>query len=140
MSAQNVQVGDVLPPLERTISLPMMVAYAGATWDWHRYHYDLAYAQSIGQPGPFVDGQMWGGLLAKLVLDWAGPNAMLRKLRIRYRAMVYPGDRVVCQGRVAGVVEGEGHTVVTCELSITTADGRVVIEGAGAEVELPRGG
>lgn len=137
MATRTVQVGDALPSLERTITLPMMVAYAGATWDWHRYHYDLAYAQAMGQPGPFVDGQMWGGLLAKLVLDWAGADAMLRSLRMRYRAMVYPGDRIVCRGRVVAVRAQEGRTVITCELSITTSDGRAVIEGASADVELP---
>ena len=33
----------LVPPLTRTIGLPDMVAYAGATWDWHRMHYDTGY-------------------------------------------------------------------------------------------------
>ena len=38
-----ISVGDPIPPLERTIGLTDMVAYAGATWDWHKLHYDQAY-------------------------------------------------------------------------------------------------
>lgn len=138
MYVEEVRIGQTLPPLERTITLPMMVAYAGATWDWHRYHYDQAVAKAMGQPAPFVDGQMFGGLLAKLVLDWAGPDAMLRKLRLRYRAMVYAGERVICHGHVTGIKEQEERPLVVCELRIEAGDGRTVVDSASAEVELLR--
>ena len=41
--------------LERTIELADMVAYAGATWDWHRLHYDSAWLASRGLDRPVVD-------------------------------------------------------------------------------------
>ncbi|MBI3328848.1 MAG: hypothetical protein HYZ81_19360 [Nitrospinae bacterium] len=138
MYFEEVRIGQSLPPLERIITLPMMVAYAGATWDWHRYHYDQAVAKAMGQPAPFVDGQMFGGLLAKLVLDWAGPDAMLRKLRLRYRGMVYAGERVICQGQVSRIEERDGRSLVVCELRIEAGDGRTGVDSASAEVELPR--
>lgn len=138
MYAEDVHIGQALPPLERTITLRMMVAYAGATWDWHRYHYDQPFVTAMGQPAPFADGQMFGALLAKLVLDWAGPEAMLRKLQLRYRAMVYAGERVMCQGQVTGVVERDGRSVAICALQIAAGDGRAVVDAASAEVELPR--
>ena len=137
MYVEDVRIGQLLPPLERTLTLPMLVAYAGATWDWHRYHYDQGFSQTIGHPAPFVDGQLFGGLLAKLVLDWAGPDAMLRKLRLRYRAVIYTGERVTCHGRVAGLEERDGRSLVVCELRVETGDGRVVVDSACAEVELP---
>ncbi|MBI3966988.1 MAG: hypothetical protein HY329_15245 [Chloroflexi bacterium] len=136
MNLENVKVGTELPPLERTLTLTSLVTYAGATWDWHRYHYDAAHAQSLGLPGPFVDGQMFGGLMAKLVLDWAGPDARLRSLKLRYRSMVFAGERVICRGTVAAAEERDGQPVVRCELSVTTPDGRAVVDGASAVVEL----
>ncbi len=38
-----VAVGDVVPPLERRFDRADLVAYAGATWDWHRLHHDEEY-------------------------------------------------------------------------------------------------
>ena len=48
---RGLAVGDVVPPLERPIDLTDMVAYAGATWDWHKLHYDAEYAAAKKLPG-----------------------------------------------------------------------------------------
>ena len=58
----RLAVGDEAPPLERTMHLADMVAYAGATWDWHRLHYDSAWLGERGSTAPVVDGQMFGAL------------------------------------------------------------------------------
>ena len=137
METTKPLVGQALPSLELTLTLPKLVAYAGATWDWHRYHYDTDFARAAGLPAPFVDGPMLAGLLAKLVLDWAGPEARLLKLALRYRSMVYAGERIVCRGQVTAVEERNGHPVTICELGIDKGDGDTVIRAARAEVELP---
>ena len=66
------RTGDVVPPLERTISITDMVAYAGATWDWHKLHYDPAYAASKELPGPIVGFCRTGARSTSL---WALSNA-----------------------------------------------------------------
>ena len=78
----TLAVGDAAPPLERTIELPDMVAYAGATWDWHRLHYDSAWLAERGLDRPVVDGQLFGALLAEMLQDWVGPSARLTALRV----------------------------------------------------------
>ncbi len=129
--------GEGIAPLELEISLPMMVAYAGATWDWHRYHYDLQFAREMGLPAPFVDGQMLGGLLARTVLRWAGPEAMLRRLWLRYRALLFPGETITCTGVVEEVRRQESSLLLLCRLEVRAGDGRAVVDQAGAEVEVP---
>ena len=37
---KNVKVGDQVPEVTKHCTLTSMIAYAGATWDWHRLHYD----------------------------------------------------------------------------------------------------
>lgn len=134
MRIDEVEVGQLLPELKKPVSLVGMVAYAAATWDLHRYHYDLGFAKSRGMPAPIADGQMFGAYLAQLVLDWAGPNAFLRNLRFRLQSLVHPGDELTCWGRIAQV-EREAGTV-TVELGIRGRDGRDVVAGASAIVEL----
>lgn len=94
--------GEALPRLKRTISLPDMVAYAGATWDWHRLHYDAAYVAAMGLPGPVVDGQMLGALMAEQILDHFGPRAFITELQMRFRGMVFAGDTVEVSGGPIG--------------------------------------
>jgi acyl dehydratase len=93
---------EQLPALVRTLTLTDLVAYAAATWDWHRLHYDAGYAATAGLPGPVVDGQLWGALMARQVLDWAGPDARLRRLAVRYLDVVTPGETVTLRAWAQG--------------------------------------
>jgi acyl dehydratase len=102
----GVGVGSVVAPLTRTIGLPDMVAYAGATWDWHRMHYDTGYLAAARLSRPIVDGQMLGALLAETVQDWLGPTAFLRRLEFRFASPVYAGEAVRCQGEVTEATAG----------------------------------
>jgi len=140
MYFEDVFEGQEIPPLSREITLPEMVAYAGATWDFHRYHYDLAYVQATGLPAPFVDGQMLGALLAKQTMDWAGPDAFLRRLSFRFRSMVYAGERISSRGTVAEKKVESGCSLVICSLTMCKEDGTEVISPASAVVELPTRG
>ena len=86
-----------IPPLDRTITLTDMVAYAGATWDWHRLHYDPAFLATKGLERPVVDGQMLGALMAEQILDALGPDAFVTNLGLRYKAMVFADDTVTVE-------------------------------------------
>ena len=121
--------------LERTIELSDMVAYAGATWDWHRLHYDSAWLAERGIERPVVDGQLFGALLAEMVLDWAGQGAELTALSFRFKGFVYAGETVRCTGRVVSVVDGV--TSLECNVEVVGDDARIAVAPAAAEVRLP---
>lgn len=126
-------VGDRLPELRRTITLPDMIAYAGATWDWHRLHYDPAYLAGRGLDRPVVDGQLFGALLAELVRGWAGPGATLTRLHLRFASLVLAGETIAATGEV---VEVDGDTVILTLKVTVIDDGRVAVHPAGATVAL----
>ncbi|MFN0089980.1 MAG: MaoC family dehydratase [Acidimicrobiales bacterium] len=127
--------GERLPDLVRTIELADMVAYGGATWDWHRLHYDQAYVAARGLAAPVVDGQMLGALLAEQALDWAGPRAFVRRLRFRLRSMVAAGETVRCEAVVAGLSGEDGLLVIRLDQRVLVGE-RLVADG-GAEVTRP---
>lgn len=135
---EDVKVGEDLPPIEFAVTLTALVMYAGATWDFHRYHYDAEFVSGLGMPAPFMDGQMLGALLARQVMHWSGPDAFVRKLSYRQRAMVYAGDTIILRGKVAGTSVEDGRGLANCTLSVTGPDDRVVARDASASVELPR--
>ena len=126
--------GQALPVLRRSIELPDMVAYAGATWDWHRLHYDTEYAAKSLLPGPVVDGQVLGAYLAEQLLDSFGPRAFIRKMSFRFRSMVFAGETITCNATIVS----DGYTpsaVIGVEQEITIDD-RLVVSPAKAEVVI----
>jgi acyl dehydratase len=123
-------IGEELMPLERRLDQVRMVAYAGATWDWHRLHHDAAFAEEMKLPAPVVDGQMLGALMAEQIQDHFGPHAFIARLSIRYRTMVFAGQTV----RSHGEVSGGGGGVVTVELTMR-ADDKIAATGR-AEVRI----
>ena len=93
--------------LVRTVELADMVAYAGATWDWHRLHYDRDWVAAAGLTAPVVDGQALGALMAEHVLDHFGPRARLTALSVRYSAPVLAGETVRVSGTASRGRDGE---------------------------------
>jgi len=110
--------------LVRTIDLADMVAYAGATWDWHRLHYDPDFIQELGLPGPVVDGQVLGALMAEHVQDHLGPGWRITKLSFRLRSMVFARDTV----RVTGTVTEDTGDAITLSQRVVVGE-RLCAEG-----------
>ena len=117
------RVGEVVPALERRIGLSDMVAYAGATWDWYRLHYDPEFVRAARVPGPVVDGQVFGALLVEQVQDWLGPRCFVHKLDFTFKALVFAEETVRCEGSVVEV--GEDYLVLEQRVVVVGADGGV---------------
>jgi acyl dehydratase len=135
---EDVAAGDALPTIEFDVTLTSLVMYAGATWDFHRYHYDAAYVAERGHRAPFMDGQMVGALLTRQLMQWGGTDAFVRRLAFRLRTMVYADDRISISGRVTGVVVEAGRGLALCTMDIDVIDGGAVVREATAAVELGR--
>jgi acyl dehydratase len=95
--------GTPLPGWEHQFTEVDLVAYGAATWDWHRVHYDLAYAKSRKLPGVLIDGQVYGAIFAKLATRWAGPGAFLSGMGLKMRSMAFAGDALRAEGEVRSV-------------------------------------
>jgi len=142
MSAQAPVAGALavstpIPPLERALTQVRMVAYGGATWDWHRLHYEPEYAAARDIAGPIVDGQMFGALLAEALLDWLGPRAFIRRMSFRLRAMVFAGETVRCEGEVTSIAAERDCDVVQVAQRVRVGE-RIAVEPASAEIVLRR--
>jgi acyl dehydratase len=135
--ARALEVGTPIPPLERALTQVRLVAYGGATWDWHRLHYEPGYAGARNIAGPVVDGQMFGALLAEALLDWLGPRAFIRRMSFRLRAMVFAGETVRCEGEVTSIEAERDCDVVRVAQRVRVGE-RIAVEPASAEIVLPR--
>ena len=85
-----------------------IVKYAGASGDFNPIHTDEGYAQRTGAPTVFAMGMLPAGHLAHALSDWVGGPEHLRRYKVRFTTRVWPGDEIVCTGRVDEV---EGRVV-----------------------------
>jgi len=133
---EDVEVGSELPALSREIKLEQLAMYAAVCWDFEPAHYDSGTAQKQGFRDAYADGPMIAALLGQVVTNWAGPSGRLRKLMATYRVMVFPGDKLVCGGKVTAKRRESDSHLVECEVWAENQDGQRAVFGT-AMVELP---
>lgn len=126
--------GTAVPALERRMAPATLVAYGGATWDWHLLHYDRDFAADSGMGAPIVDGQMFGALFAQQLQDWLGDDAFLVRLAFRFRRPVPAGALIRCEGEVAERLENG----IRCDLRVAVVEPEPYVAVAPASAELRR--
>jgi 3-oxo-4,17-pregnadiene-20-carboxyl-CoA hydratase beta subunit len=103
----NVRVGDSLPELTVDLTTTLVVAGALASRDFQDVHHDRALAQAAGAKDVFMNILTTNGFVGRFVTDWAGADAVLKKVAIRLGAPNYSGDTMRMTGRVARVEGSE---------------------------------
>src|SRR4029450_10653630 len=105
----DVQVGDEVPTLVIPLTRTLIVSTAIASRDYQDVHHDPGLAQERGSKDIFMNILTTNGFGGGFVTDWAGPNAVLKAVKIRLGAPNYPGDTMTLSGEVTkkedGVVE-----------------------------------
>ncbi len=98
--ASDVNVGDELPTLAVPLTRTLIVATAIASRDYQDVHHDPGLAQERGSPDIFMNILSTNGFVGRFITDWAGPDAVLRSVKIRLGAPNHPGDTMVMSGSV----------------------------------------
>jgi acyl dehydratase len=105
----DVNVGDSLPELAIPLTRTVIASTAIASRDYQDVHHDPGLAQERGSPDIFMNILSTNGFVGRFITDWAGPDAVLRAVKIRLGAPNYPGDTMTMTGTVTkkedGVVE-----------------------------------
>ncbi len=120
LRSTEIAVGHELPPFELEVTSTVIVAGAIASRDFMPAHHDSEFAKAQGAPDMFMNILTTNGYVARFITDWAGPEAMLRKIAIRLGAPAIPGQPLRFTGQVTEVNrEGDEHVV---EVAIRAAN------------------
>src|SRR5437016_13744635 len=113
---EDVEVGDELPPLVKgPIEQIQLTRYAGASGDFNPIHQDDEFARAAGMGGVFAHGMLSMGWVGQALTDWAGAGSV-RKLGVRFAALVRLTDTVTCTGRVIAKSERDELRLVEREV------------------------
>ncbi len=126
-----MKAGDELTPLRKEpVTKVQLVKYAGASGDYNLIHTDDETARAVGLDGVIAHGMLSMGFLGEYAAGIAGPQNV-RRLKVRFAAMVRPGDELTCRGVVREVADGR----VVLDLWAENQAGEKVTTGE-AEVEI----
>lgn len=134
---EDVIEDEKMPSFQQTITRTQIVKYAGAGGDFNPIHHDEEFARAAGLPSVFAMGLMHGGMLARVLTDWAG-DGHVKRYRIRFSAIVWPHDVLTFSGSVVRKYRENDENLVDCRLEVVNQKGEKNIEGE-ATVALPSG-
>jgi acyl dehydratase len=126
-----MNAGEELQPLRKpAVSKVQLVKYAGASGDYNLIHTDDETARQVGLDGVIAHGMLSMGFLGHYAASLAGPQHV-RRVKVRFAAMVRPGDELTCRGVVREVSDGRAVIDIWAE----NGAGEKVTTGE-AEVEI----
>jgi len=114
-----VAVGDSLPALDVVLTRTVIVSTAIASRDYTPVHHDYEIAVGQGSKDVFMNILSTNGFVGRFVTDWAGPDALMKRVAIRLGAPNYPGDTMHMTGTVTAKDAGAG----TVEIAVRGANG-----------------
>ena len=120
LQSTEIGVGDELPPFELPVTSTVIVAGAIASRDFMPAHHDPSFAKAQGAPDVFMNILTTNGYVARFITDWAGPEAMIRKIAIRLGAPAIPGQPLRFSGQVTQTRTETSECVV--EVAIRAAN------------------
>ena len=129
---RKVRPGDALPEVAETIERMDLVRYAGASGDFNPIHWNDEVARAVGLPGVIAHGMYSMAVATRVLTGWAGDPAAIRRLKVRFSAMIEPGQTLTAKGEVAEV---DGSRILV-RFHAEDEKGEKVLSKGEAELEL----
>jgi len=120
----------VVEDLTRT----QLIQYCGASGDYNPLHSDEIFATQVaGYPGIFAHGMLTMGMAARMLTDYVGDGRLL-SFGGRFKAQVWPGDRLTASATVTGLRADD--SAADFSVSVQNESGVSVFEGyASARID-----
>ena len=109
-SFADVTVGDELTPFDLPITRTLIVSTAIATRDYQVVHHDPSIAAERGSKDIIMNILTTNSFVGRYVTDWAGPDALIKSVKVRLGAPNYPGDTMQMTGKVTAL-DGKVATI-----------------------------
>ena len=133
----GMRQGETLPTVEKLITQERIQSYAEASGDYNPVHVDATFAASSQFGRTIAHGMLVAASISEMMTmafgdDWRSAG----RLKLRFRAPVYPGDTITASGEVARIVDRDGTRQVSISLVVRKQTGEEAITGQ-AIVTLP---
>lgn len=126
---ETTRIGDEIPAMAKApIDRVQLARYAGATADFNPLYVDEAFAKSLGMPSVLAPNSLCMGFLSQLVTDWAR-GAHVKRMSVKFVRTVWPGDTLVCKGRVSDRHSQDGRYFLELDVWGENQKGELIVKG-----------
>ncbi|MBT6682901.1 MAG: MaoC family dehydratase [Chloroflexi bacterium] len=126
----TMQPGDELAGVERTVTQAQVEAYADAAGDHNPIHLDAEFAAKTPFGRRIAHGMLTLAMVSEMLTS-AYPDNWVSggRLKVRFRAPVFPGETVHVSGEVKKVTDTGGVQTTEITVNVKKDDGEDVITG-----------
>ncbi len=120
LSWDSVQEGDELPRLTfGPVTVTHLVKDAAGTRDLYPIHHDREFARANGARDIFFNTMWYQGFIGRYVTtEWAGHEALVRRLAFSMRGPSCPGDVITARGTVLKKYQQDGRKLVDLDVRL----------------------
>ena len=119
------------------VSVRYLAMFATATAEYVDIHYDADYARSLGLPGPIIQGLYKTALIARMLKDWAGDEALVRSLSVQHRGMDLAGSVLTVCGTADGLTGDGTNRHRVCQVRVQNQHGVATTYGTALVAQSP---
>jgi hypothetical protein len=127
---EDIEVGDPVRPMFVFMDQMQLIKWAVASGNRGPGHFDMFHTRAASGKDPSVTGQLKTALMEKMIMDWVGPKAWVKRMSIQYRDWDYFFDMKAFSGVVADRREEDGQHVVDLNVQMTNSAGKVTTKGS----------
>jgi len=131
--------GEALRSVTKQITQEAISEYAVASGDMNPIHVDQEFAAQSQFGGTIAHGMMVAASISEMMsaefgMDWIESG----RLKLRFRAPVYPGSDVTAYGQVKRVRAANGGSEIVCSVGVRNESGEDAVTGeATVKTEAP---
>jgi len=126
---EDISAATQIPELIVRPDCTQVFMFSAVTWNRHHIHYSKDAAIREGLPDVVVQRALIGNFLARLIINWVGDDAELRKLAWKVVRSAQPGKDIVCRARISERTESEGQKCLMCEVTASNENDELIASG-----------
>ena len=126
---ENISATTQIPELVVCPDRTQVFMFSAVTWNRHHIHYSKDAAISEGLPDIVVQRALIGNFFVRLITNWVGDSAELRKLAWKITRNALPGKDIVCRGKIKERIESEDEKYLICEVTASNRDDELIASG-----------
>ena len=122
--------GEALRSVTKQITQEAISEYAVASGDMNPIHVDQEFAARSQFGGTIAHGMMVAASVSEMMsaefgMDWIESG----RLKLRFRAPIYPGSEVTAYGQVKRVRATDGGSEIVCSVGVRNESGEDAVTG-----------
>jgi len=126
---ENISAITQIPELIVCPDHTQVFMFSAVTWNRHHIHYSKDAAIREGLPDVVVQRALIGDFLARLITNWIGNSAELRRLAWKVVRSAPPGEDIVCRGKIKQKTDAGDKKCLICEVTASNRNGELIACG-----------